>query len=104
MNLFKYSVFVFALAVSFFVSATRYWPAVLTEWRLSLNNEVAYISSPQFAQHCSYLRGQINMSGTDFDKALCAYALSAKARGKKLSYVVDSEQTVCVISGLEEVE
>ena len=44
------------------------------------------------------------MSGTDFDKALYAYALSAKARGKKLSYVVDSEQTVCVISGLEEVE
>lgn len=104
MNLFKYSVFVFALAASFFVSATRYWPAVLTEWRLSLNNGVAYISSPQFAQHCSYLRGQINMSGTDFDKALYAYALSAKARGKKLSYVVDSEQTVCVISGLEEVE
>ena len=83
--------------------ASRYWPSVaLTEWTLSLNNGVAYITSPQMAPHCSYSRAQINMSGTEFDKALYAFALSAKARGKALSYVVDSEQTVCVISGLSE--
>ncbi|MGP9802143.1 hypothetical protein [Rheinheimera sp. NSM] len=83
--------------------AARYWPAAdLTEWSLMLNNGVAYISSPQMATHCSYSRAQINMSGTDFDKALYAYALSAKARGKSLRYVVDNEQTTCVVSGLSE--
>ncbi len=69
-----------------------------------LNNGVAYISSPQFAEHCSYSRGQINMDGTEFNKAQYAYALSAKAKDKKLKYVVDSEHTTCVISGLREVD
>ena len=84
--------------------ANRYWPAPLTDWTLSLNNGVAYVTSPQMAEHCSYSRAQINMSGTEFDKALYAYALSAKARGKKLRYVVDDTHTTCVISGLAEVE
>ncbi|GAB58207.1 hypothetical protein RNAN_1178 [Rheinheimera nanhaiensis E407-8] len=44
------------------------------------------------------------MSGTEFDKALYAYALSAKARGKKLRYVVDNSHTTCIISGLSEVD
>ncbi|MCP4985225.1 MAG: hypothetical protein GY928_03880 [Colwellia sp.] len=84
--------------------ATRYWPPVLTDWSLSLNNGVAYISSPQFAEHCSYDRGQINMDGTEFNKAQYAYAMSAKAKGKKLQYVVDDTQTTCIITGLQEVD
>lgn len=93
----------FLLIFSSVANAARYWPAVdLTEWSLSLNNGVAYITSPQMATHCSYSRAQINMSGTEFDKALYAFALAAKAKGKSLRYVVDSEQTVCVISGLSE--
>ena len=84
--------------------AARYWPATtLSDWSLSLNNGVAYIDSPQMAPHCSYSRAQINMSGTEFDKALYAYALSAKAKGKSLRYVVDSSHTTCIISGLSEV-
>lgn len=86
------------------VEANRYWPSLkLTQWSLSLNNGVAYISSPQFADHCNHSRGQINMSGTEFDRALYAYALSAKAKGKGLSYVVDNNQTTCIITGLSEV-
>lgn len=99
----KFTGIALCLLASPAVLAGRYWPSVaLTEWSLSLNNGVAYIYSPQMASHCSYSRAQINMSGTEFDKALYAYALSAKARGKALSYVVDSEQTVCIISGLSE--
>lgn len=83
--------------------AKRYWPSVtLTEWTLSLNNGVEYINSPQFAGHCSNSRGQINMDGTEFNKALYAFAMSTKARGKSLRYVVDNTQTACVITGLSE--
>jgi hypothetical protein len=86
-----------------FCFAERYWPAVpLSDWSLSLNNGVAYITSAQMATHCTHSRAQINMSGTEFDKALYAYALSAKAKGKKLKYVVDSDHTTCVVSGLSE--
>ncbi|WP_044735194.1 hypothetical protein [Shewanella algae] len=96
------------LFLVFFVNpcmAKRYWPPQTLEvWNLTLNNQVAYISSPQFAGHCSYLRGQINMDGTEFNRALYAYALSAKAKGKKLRYVIDNEQVNCVITGLEEVD
>lgn len=63
---------------------------------------MAYIESSQIAEHCSYNSAQINVNATEFDKALYAYALSAKARGKSLSYAVDSEETQCVIYGLEE--
>jgi hypothetical protein len=81
--------------------AERYWPEQpLTDWQLALDNGVAYISSPQFAGHCSYDRGQINMDGTEFNSALYAYALSASAMGKDLLYVVDRNQTTCVITGL----
>ena len=81
--------------------AGRYWPDdTLVSWGLELNNGVAYISSPQFASHCNYERGQINMDGTEFNKAQYAYAMSAKARGKKLKYVVNSADTTCVITGL----
>ena len=85
--------------------ANRYWPAQsLTDWTLELNNGVAYITSPQFANHCTYTRGQINMDGTEYNKALYAYAMSAKARGKKIRYVVDDQATTCVITGLKEVD
>lgn len=86
------------------LSAKRYWPSELIDWSLYLNNGVAYISSPQFAKHCSYSRGQINMDGTEFNKAQYAYALAAKAKEKKLKYVVDNEHTTCVITGLQEVD
>ena len=89
-------------AVSNLVHATRYCPPKLTEWSLSLNNGVAYITSPQFASHCLYSRGQINMDGTEFNKAQYAYAMSAKARGKQLLYVVDDTHTTCIITGLQE--
>ena len=85
--------------------AGRYWPSTtLSTWELQLNNGVAYISSTDFASHCKHSRGQINMDGTEFNKALYAYAMSAKARGKKLNYVVDSDDTYCVVSGLIEVD
>ena len=94
-----------ALALSNVVIAKRYWPATkLKNWTLSLNNGVAYISSPEFASHCSYSRGQINMDGTEFNKAQYAYAMSAKARSKSLSYVIDNTQSTCIITGLNEVE
>lgn len=85
-------------------AATRYWPGTLNNWKVYLNNGVAYITSSEIADHCTYDRAQINMSGTEFDKALYAYALAAQAKGKKLDYVVDDTQTVCVISGLSEVD
>ena len=44
------------------------------------------------------------MDGTEFNKAQYAYAMSAKARGKRLAYVVDSDQTTCIITGLIEAE
>jgi len=68
-----------------------------------LNNGVVYISSPQFASHCAYSRGQIHVSDNSFNRALYAYALSAKARGKALRYVVDDAATTCVIDALQEV-
>ena len=44
------------------------------------------------------------MDGTEFNKAQYAYAMSAKARGKKINYVVNSDDTTCVITGLIEVD
>ena len=97
----------FSIVISIFSShstyAARYWPSqTLTEWTLSLNNGVAYITSNQMPDHCEHSRAQIDMSGTEFDRALYAYTLSAKARGKSLRYVVDSDHTNCVISALDE--
>lgn len=43
------------------------------------------------------------MDSTEFNKALYAYAMSEKAKDKKLKYV-DDETTTCVISGLREVD
>ncbi len=86
------------------VSATRYWPTTpLTDWDMSLNNGVVYITSPQMASHCTYSRGEIRVSDSTFNRALYAYALSAKARGKGLKYVVDDATTTCVIDALQEV-
>ena len=83
--------------------ATRYWPSTpLTEWEMYVNNGVVYIQSPQFASHCSYSRGQVNVADSAYDRALYAYALSAKARGKALRYVVDDAATDCHIFGLYE--
>jgi hypothetical protein len=42
------------------------------------------------------------MDGTEFNKALYAYALSAKAKNKELKYVIDNEQSICVVTGLSE--
>jgi len=89
-------------AVSAPASAARYWPAPLTEWSISLNNGLVYISSPQFAAHCSYSRGEIRVNDSVFNRSLYAYAMSAKARGKGLRYVVDDATTLCVIDGLDE--
>jgi hypothetical protein len=101
---FKHVIFLavfFSLSIS--ANAGRYWPGTaLTNWELYLNNGVAYILSSQFADHCSDDRGQIDMDGTEFNKSLYAYAMSAKARGKNLKYVVDSTQEVCTISALRE--
>ncbi len=83
-------------------AASRYWPSTLVNWSLKLNNGVAYITSEEFASHCSYNRGQINMDGTEFNKAQFAYAMAAKAKNKNLNYVVDSDHTTCVITGLLE--
>jgi len=91
------------LIVTPFVNAERYWPAELISWQLSLNNNKAYITSKQFPKHCTYSRAQINMDGTEFNKAMFAYVLSAKARDKKLRYVIDRNHSTCVISGLQEV-
>lgn len=94
-----------ALAIiSLPVSAGRYWPSTaLTEWEISLNNGVVYITSPQFASHCTYSRGQIDVTSSILNRALYAFALSAKARGKALRYVVDDTATTCVIDGLSEI-
>lgn len=91
---------IFLVFVSPSLSAKRYWLSELINRSLYLNNGVAYISSPQLAEHCSYSRGQINMDGTEFNKTQYAYALSSKAKDKKLKYVVDSDHTTCVITGL----
>jgi hypothetical protein len=100
-----FSIFVLSVAFVQSVNAERYWPGKpLDDWRLILNNGVAYVVSDQIPAHCTHSRAQINMSGKEFDKALYAYALSAKARRKSLRYVIDGDHTSCVISGLEEVE
>ena len=97
--------FLMVFSISVMTEAKRYWPSPkLVNWTLSLNNGVAYITSPEFASHCEYSRGQIDMDGTEFNKAQYAYAMSAKARGKSLAYVVDDTHTTCVITGLKEVD
>lgn len=88
--------------VSSAAMAERYWPATLTEWSISLNNGVVYISSSQFAEHCAYRRGQINVNDGAYARALYAYALSAKARGKNLRYVVERASSECVIDAMQE--
>jgi hypothetical protein len=91
-------------AASSSVSAARYWPPVaLSDWTISLNNGLVYISSPQIASQCIYGRGEIRVSDSAYNRALYAYALSAQARGKSLRYVVDDTATLCVIDALEEI-
>jgi hypothetical protein len=85
-------------------AATLYWPSTtLTQWDMFVNNGVVYIQSPQFASHCTYSRGEIQVGNGPYERAMYAYALSAKARNKSLNYVVDDAATICVIKGLMEV-
>lgn len=74
----------------------------MTDWQIYLNNGVVYVQSPQFASHCSYSRGEFDVNLGSYNRALLAYALSAKARGKALRYVVDDAATLCVIDALLE--
>lgn len=76
----------------------------LTHGTLTLNNGVAYITFSEIPSHCVHSRALIDMSGTGFDRALYAYVLSAKARGKSLRYVINSDHADRVISGLAEQE
>lgn len=84
-------------------SAERYWAADLTDWSMYLNNGVVYIASAQFASHCVYSRGEFAVNDSAYSRALYAYALSAKARGRGLAYVVDSTASTCVIDALREI-
>lgn len=90
--------------ISLQVNAKRYWTTVLTDWKFSLNNGVAYITSPQIPSHCNYSRAQINMSGTEFDKSLYAFVLAASQSKKKIRIVIDDTQTSCVASGSDIVD
>lgn len=98
----KYVIFIIIICGSPLAFSKAYWAGVLNDWSLYLDNNVVYVQSDSMASHCSYNRAQIDVAQGDYQRALYSYALSAKARGKKLSYVVDSDASTCVIFGLSE--
>lgn len=80
--------------------AGRYQTPALTSWSMYMNNGVVYISSSQMPSHCTYSRAQINMSGTEFDRTQIAMALAAYKSKSNIAVFIDSDHTVCVMSGI----
>ena len=72
----------------------------LTSWGLSLNSGVAYITSTQLPANCSPARAEIKMSGSEYDKALFAYALDARGLNRTIRVVVDNTESRCVVMGI----
>ena len=81
-------------------SAVPVFSNPLTSWALSLNSGVAYITSTQLPANCSPARAEIKMSGSEYDKALFAYALDARGLNRTIRVVVDDTQTRCVVMGI----
>ncbi|MBU1668719.1 hypothetical protein KKC13_09895 [bacterium] len=77
--------------------AGNYWVNTISDWKIQLDNGVAYIVADETPTHCSYHRAQINMDGTEYNRALYA-----KAKGKKITYVTNDKESICIITGLEE--
>ena len=83
------------------VHADAVFSDVLSSWTLTLNNGVAYVTSPQLPANCFPLRARINMSGSEYDKALFAFVLDANSRGVAIRVVVDDSQSDCVVMGVQ---
>ena len=89
------------LVVNHSVHADLIFSEQLTSWSFSLNNGVAYITSAQLPANCLPQRARINMSGSEYDKALFTFALDAKNRGATIRVVVDDSRTDCVVMGIQ---
>ncbi len=72
--------------------AGRFWTGDLGDWKLSLNNGVAYINSTAFPAECKYNRAQINFDGTEYTKALWSYVLAASKAGNNIEVVLDHDR------------
>jgi hypothetical protein len=97
----SYPIAILAVILCQQAHSARIFSDTLTSWTLSLNNGVAYITSPQLPANCSPLRVQINMSGAEYDKALFSFALDAKNRRANIRVVVDDTQAECVVFGIQ---
>lgn len=79
------------------------WAGPFSTCGISLDNNVAYVVSPNMPAHCSYQRAQIPTIGADqYQKNLFAYVMAQNALKRPLAIVIDSTQTVCVITGAHE--
>jgi hypothetical protein len=84
--------------------AARQWTGVLTNWRVYLDNGVAYVVSPTLSG-CVNSRAQMATStvvySATYERDLYSFVLSAFTSGKPLNIVVDTTETPCVVYGAD---
>lgn len=81
-----------ALLISLPSQAARFWTGDLQDWQLSLNNGVAYVTSPSLPTECKYSRAQLEFSDSEYNKAMWSYLLAASKTNEKLKVVLDHDQ------------
>jgi hypothetical protein len=86
-------------------NASTIWTGPLSNWNLTLDNGVIYITASNLPANCSYGRAQIDTSTTysypspTYQRDIYAFVLAQQAAGKTLQIVVNDSETVCKVYG-----
>jgi len=84
--------------------AARAWTASLVNWRLTMDNGVAYVNSSTLST-CANQRAQIDTSATIYtptnQRDLFAFVLAQSLAGNTLSIVTDDAESPCKVYGAQ---
>ena len=87
-------------------NATAYWTPMLSDWKLYLDNGVAYVGATNMPSHCSNSRAQIETSSqiysATYQRDIYAYVMAAYTAGKQLRIVVNDQESLCKVYGVND--
>lgn len=96
--------FLFFLPLSGY--AKSYWTQPLADWSLYLDNGVVYVTANNMPSHCTYSRAQIDTStqvySLTYQRDIYAYILAAYTAKKPLTIVVNDQDSICKITGVND--
>ncbi len=85
--------------------ATKNWTASLVNWRLTMDNGVAYVNAINMPANCLNQRAYIDTSATIYTQTnqrdLYAFVLAQSLAGNTLAIVVDDTETNCRLYGAQ---